>query len=266
MTVALTESKVGALWRYPVKSMQGEELNAAEVTLAGLLGDRRFAVVDTATGKVAGAKNPRKWPGFFYFRAAYTVPPEGGQALPALRITTPDGTSVTTDDPDLAVVLSKALGREVSLSAGLARAIAEDLEDAADEVVTWQLPQATFVDSSPLHLLTTATLDRLRSAYPAGRFEPRRFRPNIIVATPPQAEGFVENDWVGHQVQIGAQVRLLVTEVTGRCVMTTLPQADLPHDRGILKTVAEHNGAATGVYAQVLSGGTVRHGDAVTVL
>jgi uncharacterized protein YcbX len=262
----MTEGTVGALWRYPVKSMQGEELNAAEVTPSGLLGDRRFAVVDAVTGKVAGAKNPRKWPGFFYFRAAYTVPPTGARALPPVRITAPDGTSATTDDPDLPAVLSKALGREVWLSGGLTEAIAEDLEDSADEVVTWQLPTETFADNSPVHLLTTATLDRLRAIYPAGRFEPRRFRPNIIVATPPQAEGFVENDWVGRQVRIGAQVRLLVTAVTWRCVMTTLPQGDLPHDRGILKTAVDHNGAAVGVYAQVLSGGEIRHGDAVTVL
>ena len=266
MTVVRAGSKVGGLWRYPVKSMQGEELNAVEVTQGGLLGDRRFAVVDAATGRVAGAKNPRKWPGFFYFRAAYTVPPVGGQVLPSLRITTQDGTSVTTDDPDLTAVLSKALGREVWLSGGLAEAIAEDLEDGADEVVSWQLPEETFVDNSPVHLLTTATLDRLRAIYPAGRFEPRRFRPNIIVASPPQAEGFVENDWVGCQLGIGPQVRLLVTEPTGRCVMTMLPQGDLPHDRGILKTAVDHNNAAVGVYAQVLSGGQIRHGDAVTVL
>jgi uncharacterized protein YcbX len=260
------EGKVGTLWRYPVKSMQGEELNAAEVTATGVLGDRRFAVVDALTGKVAGAKNPRKWPGFFYFRAAYTVPPVAAEALPAVRVTTPDGSSATTDDPELPALLSKSLGREVAMSRGLTRAIAEDLEDPDDEVVSWQLPTQTFVDESPLHLLTTATLDRLRSIYPAGRFEPRRFRPNIVVVTPPEAEGFVENDWVGHQLAIGDRVRLLVTHVTWRCVMTTLPQGDLPHDRGILKTAIEHNDKAVGVYAQVLAGGAIRHDDAVTVL
>jgi hypothetical protein len=266
MRVPTVEGKVGTLWRYPVKSMQGEELNAAEVTPTGLLGDRRFAVVDAMTGKVAGAKNPRKWPGFFYFRAAYTAPPSCGQALPAVRVTAPDGASATTDDPELPPLLSKSLGREVVMSGGLARALAEDLEDSDDEVVTWQLPTETFVDNSPLHLLTTATLDRLRLIYPAGRFEPRRFRPNIVVVTPPEAAGFAENDWVGHQLAIGDRVRLLVTEVTWRCVMTTLPQGDLPHDRGILKTAIEHSDKAVGVYAQVLAGGTVQHGDAVTVL
>jgi len=262
----LTGAEVATFWRYPVKSMQGEELNAAYVTPGGLLGDRRFAVVDPATGKVAGAKNPRKWPGFFFFRAAYVTPPSAGQALPAVRVTMPDGTTATTDDAGLPTLLSAALGREVILSGSFPAATAEGLDAATEEVDTWELPAGTFFDSSPVHVVTTATLDKLRSLYPAGRFEPRRFRPNIIVATPPGVEGFAENAWVGRDLAIGASVRLRVTMVTWRCIMTTLPQGDLPHDRGILKTVAEHNGAAVGVYADVLSGGQARRGDTVTVL
>src|SRR5881409_3537303 len=105
---------VVGLWRYPVKSMMGEELNAAEVTERGLVGDRRFAVVDAATGKVAGAKNPRKWGNFFDFRAAYVEPPTSGSKLPPVRLTLPDGTVVTSGQPDLAQILSKALGRQVA--------------------------------------------------------------------------------------------------------------------------------------------------------
>jgi uncharacterized protein len=265
MTI-ISEAQVATLWRYPVKSMQGEELNAAEVTTAGLLGDRKLAVVDPATGKVAGAKNPRKWPGFFYFRSAYVAPPAGGAELPAVRITMPDGASATTQDAELPALLSAALGREVTLAAGLAAARAEDLVVATGEVVTWELPPGTFFDAAPLHLVTTATLDKLRSLYPAGRFEPRRFRPNIIVATPPEAEGFVENGWVGREIAIGHQVRLRVTMTTGRCVMTTLPQGDLPHDHGILRSAVQHNDAQVGVYAQVLAGGRVARGDAVTIV
>src|SRR5438128_8279229 len=107
---------VVGLWRYPVKSMMGEELNAAEVTERGLVGDRRFAVVDADTGKVAGAKNPRKWGNFFDFRAAYLAPPQAGSELPAVRLTLPDGTVTTSDEPDLAQVLSQALGREVGFA------------------------------------------------------------------------------------------------------------------------------------------------------
>jgi uncharacterized protein len=282
------ESTVATLWRYPVKSMQGEELNAADITGTGLLGDRRFAVVDPATGKVAGAKNPRKWPGFFYFRAAYTAPPCVGSALPAVRITMPDGTTATTDQADeadggggadgaagagLAKLLSEALGREVTLStaagqsaaAAATAATAEEYVIATDEVAAFDLPPGTFFDAAPVHLVTTATLDRLRSLYPEGRFEPRRFRPNIIVEVGPDATGFVENDWVGHDISIGEQVRLRVTMATGRCVMTTLPQGDLPKDSGILRTAAQHNAAQVGVYAEVITGGRVRRGDPVTV-
>src|SRR5438093_9475560 len=107
---------VVGLWRYPVKSMMGEELNAAEVTEGGLVGDRRFAVVDPTTGKVAGAKNPRKWGQFFDFRAAYVEPPRAGSELPAVRLTLPDGTVVTSDQPELTKTLSEALGRQVEFA------------------------------------------------------------------------------------------------------------------------------------------------------
>jgi uncharacterized protein YcbX len=104
---------VVALWRYPVKSMMGEELNACEVTDRGLLGDRRFAVVDRATGKVGGAKNPRKWGNFFDYRAAYAEPPRTGARISPVRITLPDGTVVTSEQPDLEQILSRAFGRDV---------------------------------------------------------------------------------------------------------------------------------------------------------
>src|SRR2546429_3409114 len=107
---------VVGLWRYPVKSMMGEELNAAEVTDRGLIGDRHFAVVDPSTGKVAGAKNPRKWGNFFDFRAAYIEPPRPGSKLPAVRVTLPDGTAAASDQPDVAQILSGALGRDVGLA------------------------------------------------------------------------------------------------------------------------------------------------------
>src|SRR5437867_3817494 len=76
---------VVALWRYPVKSMMGEELNSSEVTQRGLLGDRAYALVDAETGKVASAKNPRPWPRLLDFRAPYTEPPRKRAKLPPVR-------------------------------------------------------------------------------------------------------------------------------------------------------------------------------------
>jgi len=204
---------VVALWRYPVKSMMGEELNACEVTDRGLVGDRQFAVLDASTGRVAGAKNPRKWGNFFDFRAAYVEPPGRESKLPAVRLTLPDGTVVTSEQPDLAQVLSRALGREVTFakaehdgeaSGAQAEEYWPDMEglEHRDTVTEWELPSGTFFDLAVVHLLTTATIERLRALYPEGRFEVRRFRPNIVVATAPDHQGFVENDWIGRTLAI----------------------------------------------------------------
>src|SRR5438270_6570197 len=101
----VTQTELGSvvsLWRYPVKSMMGEELNASEVTDRGLLGDRAFAVVDSADGKVVTAKNPRKWPNFFDFRAEL--------AGPDVSIALPDGEVVSSASEDVNQILSKVLG------------------------------------------------------------------------------------------------------------------------------------------------------------
>jgi uncharacterized protein len=268
-------ARVVGLWRYPVKSMMGEELNAAEVAERGLVGDRQFAVIDPSTGKVAGAKNPRKWGNFFDFRAAYVEPPKAGSKLPAVRLTLPDGTVVTSDQPDLTQILSKALGRRVAFAeaqhgeestAATAEEYWPDMEglDYRDTVTEWELPAGTFFDLAVVHLLTTATIERLRELYPDGRFEVRRFRPNLVVSTGPEARGFVENDWIDRTIAIGDEVRLRITGPCPRCVMITLPQGDLPRDPGILRTAAQHNQANVGVYADVIAGGTIRRGDPVT--
>jgi uncharacterized protein YcbX len=267
---------VAALWRYPVKSMMGEELNSSQVTDRGLLGDRQFAVVDRSTGKVGGAKNPRKWGNFFDFRAAYAQPPQAGATMPPVRITLPDGTIVTTGQGDLERVLSRAFGRDVTVeearpgdrpSGATAEEYWPDMAglDHRDTVTDFEMPTGTFFDIAVVHLLTTATIDHLRALYPQGRFEARRFRPNIAISTGPDDQGFAENGWIGHTVAVGDNARLAITEPCSRCVMITLPQGDLPKDSGILRTAAQHNAVNVGVYASVLSGGTIRRGDAVTL-
>jgi uncharacterized protein YcbX len=263
---------VVSLWRYPVKSMMGEELNAAEMTERGLLGDRAYALVDISDGRAATAKNPRKWPRLFDFRATFIEPVRPSAKLPPVRIALPDGTSVTSDQGDLDQNLSKALDREVTLRTAQGGAInAEenwpDMEglEHRDTVTDFALPEGTFFDVAMVHLLTTATLDRLRELYPQGRVEVRRFRPNIVVQLASGETGFAENAWVGRTLAIGAAVRLSITGPCGRCVMTTLAQGDLPKDPGILRTAAQHNHANVGVYAAVIRGGTIRRGDLVRI-
>ena len=275
-------SQVVSLYRYPVKSMMGEDLNAAEINELGLLGDRAYAIVDSSDGKVASAKNPRKWPELFHFRAAFVEPPKSGTRVPPVRITIPDGTLIASDQADISEVLSHALSRKVTFEAAaggrddaapsganISTAVAEeywpDIEglDHRNAVTDFTLPERTFFDTAVVHVLTTATLDKLRELYPQGRFEARRFRPNVVVQIGGDARAFAEDAWIGKELAIGETVRLKITGPCPRCVMTILPKGDLPRDTGILRTAAQHNHANVGVYASVLRGGKVRRGDFV---
>ncbi len=269
-TTQIELGSVVSLWRYPVKSMMGEELNAVEVTDRGLLGDRAYALRDPSNGKVVSAKNPRKWAKLFDFRADFAESPRAREKIPPVRITLPDGSLVTSEQRDLNKLLTDALGREVTLAATAPETPSleeywPDMEglDHRETVTDEAMPAGTFFDLAVIHVLTTATIDRLRELYPQGRFEVRRFRPNIVVQPASAEKDFLEDAWVAHTLVIGDEVRLNVTGSCPRCVMTTLAQGDLPRDRGILRTAAQHNQVNVGVYAAVIRGGTIRRGDPV---
>lgn len=271
LSSVLAPSSVLALWRYPVKSMQGEEINSSFVTERGLFGDRAYALMDAEDGKTVTAKNPKKWPEMFKFRAAFEQPPTTTDNVPPVRITTPDGEVFSSTHPDLNEALSAKLGRTVvfadepPLKPHLDEFWPDDVEGLAhsNTVTDENTLENTFFDLAFLHILSTATINALRTAYPAGRFEARRFRPNILVDAGP--EDFAENAWIGKTIAIGDEVRLSVTGPCPRCVMTTLAQSDLPKDPGILRTAVQQNGANVGVYAEVLRGGTIRQGDMIRV-
>jgi uncharacterized protein YcbX len=261
--------RVVAILRYPVKSMLGEELNATEVTEHGLLADRAYALIDAETGKVASAKNPRRWPNLFDFRAAYLEPPRDPRAPPTVRITFPDGESLTTDQADAESRLSAAVGRRVRLARqATPGATSEgywpdhDWLPHRDEVFDFPLPPGTFFDGATVHLVTTATLDRLQALVPASRFEVPRFRPNFVIESAHGADGFLENGWIGRTIALG-EVRLRIDGPCPRCIMTTLAQGSLPKDPGVLRAAVQLNQGNVGVYATVAQGGRVRRRDAV---
>jgi uncharacterized protein len=196
--------------------------------------------------------------------------PRAGAEVVPVRIILPDGSTIRSDQRDLNQILSKALNREVTFRAAQLGAVnAEeywpDMDglEHRDTVTDFTLPEGTFFDVAMVHVLTTATLDRLRALYPSGSFEIRRFRPNIVVELADGEKGFAENAWVGHILAVGESVRLNITGPCGRCVMTTLAQDNLASDPGILRTAAQHNQANVGVYAAVTRGGMIRCGDVV---
>ena len=260
---------LAAIHRYPVKSMMGEALNAVHVGPLGLQYDRTFALSDRCTGKVVSAKNPGKWPTLFNFRAALAT---AGSGATSVLITLPNGRTISGDDAQLNDIVSQVLGRSVSLlsSAPPESQLEEYWPDMVElpkrDVITDEaMPANTFFDCATVHVLTTATLNQLRKLHPEGRIEPRRFRPNLIVATPAGAEGFTENDWIGRTLAIGPELKLKITGPCPRCVMTTLAQDDLPADPLVLRTAAKYNSAHVGIYASVVQAGKVHRGDAVVV-
>lgn len=255
MTRPQLVGRVAEVWRYPVKSMQGEALARAAVGPGGLDGDRRFAVVDPATGRVASAKAPKKWGALLGFRAALR---DG-----VLVVTTPDGEECRDD---LRAVVARVLGRPAELreTPPAAAAIEIDWPDVpglpgAGTATVEGLPARSFFDLAPVHLLTTATLRRFRELAPGADFDARRFRPNLVIDTAAGVDGFAEAAWVGRELVVGG-VRLGVTAPCSRCVMTTLAQPGLSAEPRVLRAAVAHNAAAVGVYAAVRASGEVEVG------
>jgi uncharacterized protein YcbX len=184
-----------------------------------------------------------------------------------VRVTLPDGETLSTDQADAATRLGAAVGRPVRLArAGAAAVTAEGYWPdhhwlaKRDVVFEFPLPPGTFFDCAAVHLVTTATLDRLRALVPASRFEVPRFRPNLVIEAEDGAGGFVESGWVGRTLTLG-DVALRIDGPCPRCVMTTLSQGTLPKDPAVLRTAVQENGGNIGVYASVVRGGRIRRGD-----
>jgi uncharacterized protein len=266
---------VASLWRYPVKSMAGEELDSVNVTARGLRGDRAYALVDTARKKVATA---RKFVDLLKCRARFITPPGTDDRAPAVQITLPDGSVVDSGQPDRDAKLKAAFGPQLSLVSTAPDGLM--LEFAAGTLggkhagttalaVSSAAPPGTLFDYASVHIITTATLQRFKEAYPEGQITIQRFRPNIVVDSPDET-GFVENSWPGRTLTLGTELVLRVSIPCPRCVMTTLPQADLPHDPRILRTLVDQNRLdlgdfghlpCAGVYADVVQPGSIRRGD-----
>lgn len=225
---------VATLWRYPVKSMLGEECAQVELEARGVRGDRQFAI-RSADGKFGSGKNSRRFrhlEGLFTFRARLAGEwPE---------IAFPDGRRMRADDPGIHSALSAALGTPVTLA---------------------REGDVSHFDASPIHLVGSSSLEWLRARLPESRVDERRFRPNITLATDQR-----ELSWIGRTLRIGSMVKLRVTAPTGRCVMTTSAQTDLPFDPKILRCIAQEAGEDFGVYAEVLQPGRISRGDEVTIV
>ncbi|RST17560.1 MOSC domain-containing protein [Streptomyces sp. WAC05374] len=226
------------IWRYPVKSTGGESLQRVDVDARGLLGDRLFAVRD-AGGKFGSGKNTRRFrrmPGLLHLRSRYA------DGIDRPELLDPRGTAV----PDPSAYLRGYLGR--------------------DDVAVVREGATSHVDQLPVSVLTTATLDWVRSAVPTVPVDERRFRPNLLVRTPPGTRPFVEDEWFGSTARIGESVHVEFVRSSERCVMVNEAQGDLPHSPLVLRAIAGAHGTRLDALATVAAPGLVRVGDGIVLL
>lgn len=242
------ELVVAQLWRYPVKSMQGQRLPAATVQADGLDGDRRWGVRDERTGRVlTGRREPR------LLEATAHLGPGAEPVITLPAGTTLDGAGAATDR-----ALSDWLRRPVRLveaaaDGGRAEFFADPTDDTS-EAMEWTMPPERFVDALPVLLMTTASLRAGAALHPAGAWDVRRFRPNVLLDA--SADGWLEDEWCGGVVRIDG-VELAPLQPCVRCTMVTRPQPGLQRDLDVYRTLARHHGATLGVWTSVVVGGTI---------
>lgn len=284
--------RVLELWRYPVKSMRGERVEQCDVVETfGIPGDRGWAIRDEDAGEIRGAKKIGE---LLQLAARYVEAPSGA-TTPTVEIDLGDGRTARSDDPGVAALLSERIGRSVTL---WPRRPADDLDhyrrveqydeeelrrqlallpddplpdysslppDLLAELAEFVAPRGTYFDAFELHLLTTASLASLARATPTSTIDVRRFRPNVVADLGPGIDGYPEFEWCGRRVRIGSVVAEVVQPMS-RCVMTTLPQADLPRQREIMRTLVRDTTMDLGVGMRVIEPGHIAAGDPVELV
>lgn len=290
--------KIGTIqqiWRYPVKSLGGEQVNSTYIEPKGVANDRCWSVRDNLTGELVGG---RKIPGLMMLMARFVTPVQAKFGKPVeavVEIEFPDGQTIRSDDAYCDAMLSMFLSRQVSL---ISRPVPKDKKayrlarpmtpaevryalgmkpnDPDPDFSSFSLgmlttlsryatPPGVLYDVYPLHLMTTAALDYIGQHYPEGEFSVRRYRPNFLIETDPQFQGIVENDWSGRILHIG-DLRIQCNHPTIRCSMPGAAQPGLPKDPNIPLTLMKHAGQHLGAYATPIEAAEIRVGDVVELM
>lgn len=285
--------KVGviqAIWRYPVKGMAGESLKACRINEAGLHGDRTWAVQDIARQEIQSCKFR---PALLRCRARQ-LQDEQDAPSGTVELTFPEGDSLGSNDPAIHECISRVIGHAsrleslrplagnehfyqrykadadtwlTELKQTFEREAGEPLPDLDNLPAAMQqyvsLP-GTFFLVSPLHLLTTASLEHMRALNSAADWDIERFRPNLVVETLPGLEGLVEQGWLGRRLQIG-DLAIDCVATAPRCGAITRAQGDLPEDRSMLRSVVKEADQNLGIYGSIKGATMLQVGDEVWV-
>jgi uncharacterized protein YcbX len=248
-------TSVAELWRYPVKSFQGESVEQIDIGPGGVVGGRALAVVDPAAGKVLSAK---RYASLLDASARY----EGDEIV----LTLPDGNDHAAGDPGVHDALSAWLDHEVRLEAPPVEGVYPmemytGMSDEDTPLFDWPGPPGTWLDLADGHFLTTASLRAAAALYPDGDWNVRRFRPDAVIAA--DGDDFVEETWASLTLG-GAAANVLMP--TMRCSMPSRAQPGIERDKKIGTTIRDGNANNLGIYCAVTTPGTISVGDPVTTV
>ena len=283
-------AEISEIFRYPVKSMGGHSLTRTDLTERGIPGDRAWTVKDEERGGIKGGK---RFPELMAMDARLQEEPSSDVLSPPVLITLPDGTEVTNSAPDVHERLSAAIGSPVTLwpllpadqldhylrtppepgqdlEAGLrevfARTADEPLPDLAqfpEFLMQYESPPGTYFDAYPLLIMSSTSLASMQAAATESVIDVRRFRPNIVLNV--DATGYPEDAWAGQRARLGT-AELQLEMACPRCVMTTHGFKDLPKDPKVMRHLVQANGGNLGLYASVLTPGTIAVGDQLELI
>jgi uncharacterized protein YcbX len=255
--------KVDSVWRYPVKSMRGEELDEAFAGFSGIYGDRLFAFKSSASPKGFPYFTAREQRRLLQYRPHFRYPDKAARPINLTEaesmganpvsadpselmvdVETPNGKMLGIDDPDLMDMLRTAIDQKHQL--------------------TLMRSERALTDCRPVSIFSLQSARQL--AEETGKpIDKRRFRANVYVDLT-SGGGFAENDFVGRSLRIGPKVVVKILERDARCVMITLDPDTTEKTPEILKKVAQAHEGMAGVYGAVMVEGMLHKGDPVQVL
>jgi len=271
--------QVVSIFRYPVKTLQGECVDSIAVTELGFEGDRLWALRDEKRGDFGGGKRIVPLMNLSAQMGVDGAPP---------TIELPNGKRFTADDPDAPRLLSEALDHPVTIwPVGATPEAPEEIEEVTDLEADFraamgregdepnpdfsQIPEGMmgylgqagrpYVDLAPLLVMTQQSLDALARAATSSKIDVRRFRPSFVIDAD-AGSAFPEQDWIGARIRVGSAIFQLPMTCP-RCVMTTRGFADLPKDPGIMRKLVTETDGNLGVYGTIEQAGTISVGDPV---
>jgi MOSC domain-containing protein len=255
--------KVDSLWRYPVKSMRGGELDEAFAGFSGVYGDRLFAFKSSASPTGFPYLTAREQRRLLQYRPYFRYPDKAARPINLTEAESMGANPVSADPSELMVDVETPDGKKLAIDdPALMEMLRTDIDQKHQ--LTLMRSERALTDCRPVSIFS------LQSARQLGEeigtpLDKRRFRANVYVDLT-SAKGFAENEFVGRSLRIGPKVIITILERDPRCVMITLDPDTGEKTPAILKRVAQAHDGMAGVYGAVMVEGMLHKGDPVEVI